>query len=83
MNERYKLLRKLSAAQFAAWELHLYLDTHPCDEAAISLFKKYSEEEASLKKEFEQKYGTLKISAENSEEWLNNPWPWDITGGNC
>ncbi|MBR6551257.1 MAG: spore coat protein CotJB, partial [Clostridia bacterium] len=28
MNERNRLLQKLSAVQFAMWELHLYLDTH-------------------------------------------------------
>ena len=44
MNERNKLLQKLSAAQFAVWELHLYLDTHPCDQNAVALCKKHEAE---------------------------------------
>ena len=40
---RGMLLQKLDAVQFAMWELHLYLDTHPDDFAALSLYKKYEE----------------------------------------
>ena len=28
MNEKSKLMNAFAAEQFAAWELHLYLDTH-------------------------------------------------------
>lgn len=31
------------ALSFAAWELRLYLDTHPCDEKALSAYKKLCE----------------------------------------
>lgn len=31
MTKRETMLRRLSAAQFTQWELHLYLDTHPSD----------------------------------------------------
>ena len=83
MNERNKLLQKLSAAQFAVWELHLYLDTHPCDQNAVALCKKHETEADMLRKEYTEKYGALKAECCNTTEWLSDPWPWYYTGGNC
>ena len=77
MAERNKLLRKLQAAKFAAWELHLYLDTHPCDKAANEMFRKYTNEAEILKAEYEKKYGPLTVSASYEADWLNDPWPWE------
>ena len=38
MTEQARLRRRISAVQFAAWELHLYLDSHPhCAQAADKL----------------------------------------------
>ena len=80
MAERNKLLRKLQAAKFAAWELHLYLDTHPCDKAANEMFRKYTNEAKMLKKEFEDRFGPLSITNSNEADWLCDPWPWDFQG---
>lgn len=77
MNERNALLNKISTSQFAAWELHLYLDTHPCDVTANEMFKKYTNETAALKKEYERKYGPLTPTSSNEADWLENPWPWE------
>ena len=52
--DKCKLMRELSAVSFAAWELHLYLDTHPCDEKALEMHKKYSERARELKEEYER-----------------------------
>lgn len=78
MNERQKLLSRLSASQFAVWELHVYLDTHPCDHTANALYKKYVAETAVLKKEYTEKYGPLTIGNSEISEWLSDPWPWDL-----
>lgn len=77
MNEQKKLLMRLSAAQFAAWELHMFLDTHPCDKAANEMFRKYTEQAAMLRKEYERKYGPLTVSSSYEADWLNDPWPWE------
>lgn len=77
MNERNKLMARLSAVQFAAWELHMYLDTHPCDMQANEMFRKYSAEAAMLKKEYERKYGPLTVSSSEEADWLCDPWPWE------
>ena len=72
-----KLLTRLSAMQFAMLELRMFLDTHPDDEEAQELFNKYSEKYKALVKEFEANYGPLTLNGKNSDEWLENPWPWD------
>ncbi len=77
MNDRQKLLRKISVAQFAAWELHLYLDTHPCDTSASEMFRKYTDECNTLKAEYEAKYGPLTAKNSTDADWLDSPWPWE------
>lgn len=48
--DKCKLMREISAVKFAAWELHLYLDTHPCDEKALELHKNTVNEQKNLQK---------------------------------
>ncbi len=79
MTPKEKLLLRLSSAQFARWELHLYLDTHPNDMQAVAMEKKYAEMVAALTQEFESKYGPLSPKGGVAAEWLQNPWPWDYT----
>ena len=80
LDDRQTLLRKLSGAQFVAWEMHIYLDTHPTDKKALESYKKYKQLANSLKKEFEEKYGLITASdiyGNNRWEWINDPWPWE------
>ena len=80
MTERAKLLEVLSAADFACWETHLFLDTHPDCEAALAAEKEYAEKADMLRDEFEQRFGSLTGKACDSGErwaWVNDPWPWD------
>lgn len=84
MNEREKLLRKVSTAQFAAWELHIYLDTHPCDKTALRNYEKYDRQYRALMAEYESKYGPLTPSdtyGDTSWEGVCAPWPWETN--NC
>ena len=63
MSEQNRLRRRISAVQFAAWELHLYLDSHPyCAEAAKKL-QEYRELYKKLHAEYEDKYGPLNETA--------------------
>ena len=82
-NEQEKLLRKISSAQFAAWELHIFLDTHPDDDEAIKSYKKYNDIAAVLINEYEKKFGPLKAGSVTSSsmwKWVNEPWPWEKEG---
>ncbi len=79
MTEQAGLRRRISAVQFAAWELHLYLDSHPyCSEAAKKL-KEYEERAKKLTEEYEGKYGPLNELSRNTSRWawISDPWPWE------
>lgn len=80
---RNKLLKELSAVQFAAWELHLYLDTHKCDEKAMEMHKKYVERAKELTAEFEECFGPLNHESGSGAAWIKNPWPWEFMECDC
>ena len=81
--DKCKLLREISAVNFAAWELHLYLDTHPCDEKAIEMHRKYSERAKELKKEYEECFGPLTHKSGSGYVWIKDPWPWEYVECGC
>ena len=62
------------AAAFAAWEMRLFLDTHPHDEQALCLFRKLCKEAA------EENYATTFLTDDcctSAWNWVKNPWPWE------
>lgn len=59
MSERMKLLKCLDAAEFALYETRLFLDTHPCDEAARSAAEEYARRAKLLRARYEEVYGPL------------------------
>lgn len=79
MTMREKLMRQISAYGFAAWELHIFLDTHPdnCDAA-----KKLAETEVKQKKlieTYEASYGPINETSRDASRWawISDPWPWE------
>ena len=76
MTKRETMLRRLSAAQFTQWELHLYLDTHPSDLQALALFRKCDARYRALRSE----HAALDATG---AEWLKDPWPWDTEECGC
>ena len=83
MSERERLLRRLSAAQFAAWELNVFLDTHPNNAEALARYKAYKRTAEELMAQFESKFGPLEAQNVYNDarfDWVNNPWPWEIEG---
>ena len=78
------LLKKIQSYKFAAYDMLLYLDTHPKDKDA---FKMYRELVAKAKRaiaEYESEFGplTAKSAADfDTFKWTESPWPWE-KGGN-
>lgn len=84
MKDMNNMRTTLSAVQFAMWELHLYLDTHPEDISALKMYNKYEEKYLALRDEYENKFGPLYSSRGTpGVRWLKNPWPWEYEGGGC
>lgn len=68
-----KLLRRLSAMQFAMWEMREFLDTHPNCPDATALYNAYKEKYDTLAKEYEARFGPLVLNGANSDDWLQDP----------
>ena len=81
--DNFKFMRELSAVKSAARELHLYLDTHPCDEKAMEMHKKYSERAMELTEEYEECFGPLTHESGSGLSWVKNPWPWEYMECDC
>lgn len=78
------MLDQLQALGFAVNELGLYLDTHPEDAEATSLFNQYAELYEQSMQQYEQGGGILtqlESAQSGSYQWLSQPWPWDDREG--
>ncbi len=77
------MLKKIQEMEFVAVELNLYLDTHPCDEAAVNDYNCAVEALMQLKKEYVACYGPLLNFgwggySEAPWQWVKGPWPWEL-----
>ena len=76
--EREEMLQQIRCYDFAINELALYLDTHPDDDKALCLHRKYAKEAKELKDKYQKVYGPLTINYPcNKWRWLEEPWPWE------
>ena len=78
---RRELLCPINQASFMVDDVKLYLDTHPCDNAALQLFHEYSKMRNQALKEYAKYYGPLTIdttvaSCTDRWNWIHEPWPW-------
>ncbi|HIV48089.1 MAG TPA: spore coat protein CotJB [Candidatus Acutalibacter stercorigallinarum] len=82
MSEEQLLRKRYYAAQFAVWELHLFLDTHPNNKEAARRLEEHQGRAAQLKREFEEKYGPIGEMGPNTSRWawVSDPWPWEKEG---
>ena len=74
------LMKDLMAHDFAAYDLQLFLDTHPYDKKAMELFRTESDKAKELKKEYEEKYGPITACGAKKEvpwQWIRSPWTWE------
>lgn len=77
--DRAELLKKIQSYRFAAYDLLLYLDTHPDDKKAFEMFSEMVKKMNDCIKVYQEKYGPLTAfaAAEFDEfKWLDSPWPW-------
>lgn len=76
--ERMEMAQQIRCYEFAITELALYLDTHPEDQKALCLHRKYCREVKELKDMYQKVYGPLTINYPcNKWRWLEEPWPWE------
>lgn len=75
---RREMIQEIRCYEFGITELALYLDTHPDDEKALCLHRKYCKKLKELKEKYQKVYGPLTINYPcNKWRWLEEPWPWE------
>lgn len=79
MSEKEALRRRIYAVRFAMWELHLFLDTHPNNNEAARKQEEYKARNEALTREFEEKFGPIGETPQNTSRWawICDPWPWE------
>ena len=73
------------ALPFAAWELRLYLDTHPDDERALAAYKKLCATIGGCSYPCVTPQGMMAAGTDSSSScpcggrwnWIDDPWPWE------
>ncbi len=77
---RNEMLREVMEADFAAYDLQLYLDTHPEDAKALAMYSDVVRRAADAKRAFEAAYGPITADAAAGKKewtWIKSPWPWE------
>lgn len=80
---REESLKQLQSYNFAAYDMLLYLDTHPNDKKAFEMFKELVSKTKVLMTEYEKEFGPLTAfssAAFSQFEWIKSPWPWEKEG---
>ena len=65
--DKKSLLNEINECSFAVNDMLLYLDTHPCDEAALSYFMEHKNRRVAALKEYAKYYGPLTIDTADDE----------------
>lgn len=82
MNKQ-EALQKVRQYGFAAYDMLLYLDTHPKDKKAFNIFKELVMKTKNASMEYEKEFGPLtpfNSAGFDSFNWLDSPWPWEKEG---
>lgn len=75
-------LNQLRALDFVILELGLYLDTHPFDAEAFSLFQNYVALEKTARENYVAQFGPLEqkdAALDGTYTWAKGPWPWQYS----
>lgn len=81
---RQELLSWINKVSFMAYDMALYLDTHPDDQQALEFFQKYSQLRRQALDTYASQYGPLNMDVINNDDhwyWSTQTWPWE--GGYC
>jgi spore coat protein JB len=78
--ERLEMLKEIMAYEFSVVELNLYLDTHPVDQRALTIYNEYIRKLKALKDAYVEKFAPLtsEFIAKCPWAWIDEPWPWEI-----
>lgn len=82
--DQNQLLSIIDQASFAMDDVLLYLDTHPCDKAALNYYQYVRDLRQNAKNNYEANFGPLTVDQVRSDQywtWVQGRWPWEGKGG--
>ena len=80
--ERDALLRQITILDFMALDLHLFLNTHPSDAEALTMYSDCVASGKVAREKYEMEYGPLTgfradgQKGQKNWDWIDCPWPW-------
>lgn len=81
-NQQTQMLLEIQRMEFTAIDLNLYLDTHPDDQQALSLYNSVVPQLKQYIENYEQCYGPLfhfgMSPSQYPWQWIKSPWPWEM-----
>ena len=78
-NNRRELFEMIGAVSFLIDDLRLFLDTHPDNAEALSLFSEYQNQRSELISKYTNQFGPIDsycVNTDNGWSWINEPMPW-------
>ncbi|MCI8608893.1 MAG: spore coat protein CotJB [Firmicutes bacterium] len=78
---REEMLRKVQEADFVLYDVSLFLDTHPDNQAALNFFKEYQAYYTEVVSDYEAAFGPLvsyDVDTDQGWTWVQGPWPWEM-----
>ena len=82
MKNRAEMMKRVQQLGFVMFDVSLYLNNHPYDQAALNLFSRYRALAEEAQKEYEAAFGPISRGGVNVERdgwsWINQPWPWEV-----
>ncbi|MGN8630310.1 spore coat protein CotJB [Blautia sp. HCP3S3_G3] len=81
-----QLLQEINEVSFAVNDIHLFLDTHPCDKQAMDFFKTVASRRRELMTLYAREFGPLTVddaleTDSDTWKWMEQPFPWEQEGG--
>ena len=80
-----KVERELAQLSFAMDDLRLFLDTHPCDKAALAAHEEVRARRGIAVKQYERLIGPVNVYDAGGTctwNWTCAPWPWETEDEN-
>ena len=84
VSDAKQLLTVIDQASFAMDDVLLYLDTHPCDRAALNYYQYAAKMRQNAMDTYSANYGPLTVDQVRSDQywtWVQGRWPWEGKGG--
>ncbi len=77
--DRCEAMKKVMEADFVAYELQLFLDTHPEDAQAMEKYTEAVKCATSARRDYETNFGPITAASAAGKlpwQWISSPWNW-------